>query len=80
MFPFTSCVSILRRREKPTDWRQTNGTLTFVVVAPNNNHCKTNSNRTCGGTTTSSSSFTRSKDKTTRLATVEEEVRSYCLR
>ncbi|KAK3772169.1 hypothetical protein RRG08_035210 [Elysia crispata] len=73
MFPFTSCVSILRRREKPADWRQINGTLTFVVCTPNNNHNTTNSNRR----SSNSSKHISGKDVNNRLATVEEEVRSF---
>ncbi|XP_059178402.1 high affinity cAMP-specific 3',5'-cyclic phosphodiesterase 7A-like isoform X2 [Physella acuta] len=31
MFPFTTSVSILRRHEKPRDWHQINGTMTFLI-------------------------------------------------
>ncbi|RUS74151.1 hypothetical protein EGW08_018090, partial [Elysia chlorotica] len=72
MFPFTSCVSILRRREKPTDWRQINGTLSVAVFTPNNNHNSTNSNKF---TTGSSSTCNGGKDTNSRLAIVDEERR-----
>ncbi|GFO23059.1 hypothetical protein PoB_004956400 [Plakobranchus ocellatus] len=83
MFPFTSCVSILRRKERPADWRQINGSLTFLVCTPNNNH-----NHSINGNSSSSSSNSSDAEGSnsirngravaSHLDTVEEEV-SLCL-